>query len=367
MKKNMFVKYMFLILALLASFCSFKVFAQEKTLKVGVALGDPFVIALNNEYSGIAIDIWKQFAEENNLKYQFIPMGELIDDSVKNLAEGKIDLLIGPIVPTFDRSKIVDFTQPYYLNQIGLIVAVKELDFLDAMQSIINSDATYAVIVFLFIFTFYLHVFWYYERKTDDRINKSYLVGMKNTFWLHTLDIDLGLLPSHPNTRFVRFFWLILLTLFFSSITAAITSALTVALSSQYVNYDNLNDFRNKKVAGVISTAPYDIAKEMGLNVVSTKSREQALDLLLKGKVIAVVDYYPIADYYLKQHQLNDRLTMANVNIKRDTFAFAVPMNSPLRLKLNLNLSAHQDLGSIKTICERYFGDDNKASINCEI
>lgn len=341
--------------------------AQEKTLNVGVSLGAPFVIFKNNEYEGISIDIWKLISEELNLKYQFIPMGEHIDDAIEDLSAGKIDILIGPIVPTYERSKLVDFMQPYYSNKIGLVVALKRIDFFEAISPIFNVIVNISLIIFLVFFVLYLHVYWYYERIFNNKLPLTYWKGIRKTFWLHTLDIDLGKIPEHVTTRIFRFLWLTLLTLFFSSITAAITSALTIALSDQYMQYDSLDDFRNKKIAAVISTAPYDIAKGMGLNIVPTNSREDAINLLLSERVTAYADYYPIADYYIKQHQLSDKLMMANAILKRNTFAFALPINSPLLHELNLKLRSHQDYGVIKSLCEKYFGENSKSVGSCEL
>ncbi len=74
---------------------SFAAHADPKVLRVGVALGDPFVIAHDNTFSGVAIDIWKKLADDQHLAFQLIPMGEHIDDAVNQLAKGQIDVLIG--------------------------------------------------------------------------------------------------------------------------------------------------------------------------------------------------------------------------------------------------------------------------------
>jgi len=367
LKKFNFIKSIAYLFFLFSLFYTSLGLSENKILKVGVALGDPFVILQNNEYSGIAIDIWKLLAEDLKLQYQLVSMGEHIDDAIKNLQEGKIDLLIGPIVPTYERNKLVDFTQPFYLNQIGLVAPLKEIDFWDALLTLLNKVTSSLLIIFFIVFIIYLHVFWYYERKTDKRVSNAYWPGIKETFWLHTLDVDLGLLPNHLHTRIVRFIWLIFLTLFFSSITAAITSALTVALSDQYINYNDVNDFKNKKIAAVVKTAPYHIAKETGLNLLAMNDREQAYQLVLTGKAVGLVDYYPIADYYLNQNQLTNKLMLTNIILKRDTFAFALPINSPLRHVLNLKLSEQQNVGAIKTICEKYLRGNAKSTLNCEI
>lgn len=343
------------------------VYAQEKTLKVGVALGEPFAAMHNNKFEGIAVDLWKLIAEEDKLQYEFISEGEHIDEAINKLATGQIDILIGPIIPTYERTKLVDFMQPYYIAQIGLVVPKQKIKFFNVMHSIFNTTISSMLLIVLFFFLFYLHIFWYFEIRPKQTTKHKYKEGISEAFWLHTLDIDLANIPSHIRTRQIRFIWLIFLTLFFSTITASITSALTIALSNHYVSYTNLSDFSDKNIAAVVATAPYDLAKTMDFKIVETNNREEAIQLVLDGKADAFVDYYPIATYYLSQHQLNDKLTMANVILQRNTFAFALPINSPYRHQFDLILRSHQEYGLAKTVCEKYFNQNQAALINCEI
>ncbi len=350
------------------SFFSFSSQAQDKILKVGVALGPPFAEISHQEYYGIAVDIWKQLAEELNLKYQFVALNEQIDDDIKQLAAGKIDVLIGPIVPTYMRMKQVDFLDPYYVNQISLVVPAKGLSFINALSSIFT-DVTKAALLILLAFTLlYFHVYWYFELRKQNQAYHSYWRGILDTCWMHTLDIDMSDLPTHVLTRLSRFIWLVLITIFFSSITASITSSLTVALSGQYESSVSLDAFKDKKVAAVQHAAPYDIAKSIGFsNLLTVNDRAEAVRLVLNGDAAAFVDYYPVAEHYLITHQLTHQLTMTNLVLERDTFAFALPVNSPLRHALNLKLRSKQEDGGIKLICENHFNHSEKAAMNCDL
>jgi polar amino acid transport system substrate-binding protein len=342
--------------------------AEEKILKVGVALGEPFAQVVNKEYYGIAVDIWKQLAEELNLKYQFVALDEHIDEDVDKLATGQIDVLIGPIVPTYERMKRVDFLQPFYLNQIGLVVPAKGLSFLNALGSIFN-EVTKAALLILLVFTLiYFHVYWYYELRKQNKTYKNYGRGILETCWLHTLDIDMSELPTHILTRLFRFLWLVLITLFFSSITASITSSLTIALSGQYASYASIDEYKDKQVVAVMHTAPYDIAKSAGFtHILPVNNRDEAISLLLNGQAAAYIDYSPVAEHYLVEHKLTHELMMTSLIIQRDTFVFALPINSPLRHSLDLKLRSRQEEGIIKLICEKHFGDSAKSSVNCEL
>lgn len=339
---------------------------QEKILRVGVAPGEPFVVVVANQYQGIAVDIWKILAKNLNIKYVFVPMGEHIDDDIKLLADGKIDVLIGPIIPTKDRAELVDFTRPYYLDQIGLVVPIKKIPFFRTLNQVLMSSFSWMLALFLALFVLYIHVFWFFERKKHYMdVQRDYRLGIKTAFWLHTLGISFNRIPTHPRTRVFRFIWSLALILLLSTISATITSSLTVALSNNYVKYEKLSDFSENTIAAVVGTAPYDIADEVGLNIVPAQNREEAINLLLQGKVAGFADYYPIADYYLRKHRLKERLTMADAIIAQNTFAFALPIDSPLRHSLDLQLDIIQSNGQVRFLCESVLGE--KAAKNCEI
>lgn len=338
----------------------------EKILRVGVAPGEPFVIVNGNQYEGIAINIWKMIAQNLNIKYQFVPMSQHIDDDIKQLANNRIDMLIGPIIPTAERMRLVDFTKPYYLNQIGIVVPVKKIPFFATLIDVLIGSLSWLIAVLLCIFILYIHIFWFFERKKGYmNVESNYWPGIKTTFWLHTLGISFNQIPTHTYTRVLRLILFMSLIILLSTITASITSSLTVALANNYVKHDKLSDFSNETVAAVIHAAPYDLGTQEGLNIIPTQSRTTGINLLLNGKVAGFADSYAVADYYLRRHQLTRRLTMANAIIAQNTFSFALPINSPLRHQINLQLDILLESKQIEFLCKSLLGE--KSARNCDI
>lgn len=340
---------------------------KAKILRVGVPPGEPFVMMVNNEYQGIAVDIWKLIAKNLDLAYEFVPMSEHIDQDIHALANGEIDVLIGAIIPITEKMKLVDFMKPYYLNQIRLVVPVKKVRFSHALLDVLNSPMSLFMLTLILVFIIYIHVFWYYERNSNYMgIKPTYREGIRSAFWINTLDIGFDEIPTHPMTRRTRFLWFfIAFPLFLSTLSAVITSSLTVSLSNTYASYDKLSDFSDKTITAVIDTTPYDLAIAAGLRVVPAQNRDDAIERLLKGEVAGYADYYAIADYYLQKHHLTDKLTLSNAIIAQNTFAIALPINSPLRHSLNVQLDIVQEAGQVKTICNNLLGE--QVAKNCEI
>lgn len=369
MKKNLLLlirKFSLHLLLLLSLVFPLNTSAAEKVLRVGVVPGAPFAIVTNNEYRGLAVDIWKILAQNLNIKYQLIPMSTHTDDDVQQLAQGKVDILVGPIIPTKERAALADFTRPFYLNQIGIVVPVKKIPFFTTVFEVLSSSFSWMAVLILLLFLLYIHIFWFFERRKNYMgVQTSYWPGIKTAFWIHTLGISFDQIPTHMHTRLFRFIWFVAFVLLLSALTATITSSLTVALSNNYVKYDNLSDLSDKQLVAVNHTAPYDLAQEAGLNVTPSENRDEAINLVLNKKVAGYVESISIADYFLRKYQLTGKLIMANAIIAQNTLTFAVPINSPIRHQLDLQLATIQANGQIRFLCESLLG--NKAAKNCEI
>jgi ABC-type amino acid transport substrate-binding protein len=264
-------------------------------------------------------------------------------------------------------TKLADFSQPYFLNQIGLVIAVKKFSFLRTFLYVVTSGLFgWLVLIIILLFLLYIHIFWFFERRTGYKgVEKPYWKGIRTSFWLATLGISFAELPTHAYTRLLRFIFFVAVILFFATLGATITSALTVALSNNIVNYDKLNDFNQKLIVAVANTAPYDLAQEAGLTLTPASNRGQAVSYVLGGKVAGYADYSPIASYYLQEHNLAHRLTLANAIIAQNTFNFAFPINSSLRREFDLQLISLKERGVTQTFCRKYFGE--KIFKNCNI
>ena len=338
---------------------------HEKILRVGVAPGEPFVIVKDNKYSGISVDLWKYLAHNLNIKYQFIPMSEHIDDDVMQLAKGQVDVLIGPVISTAERVKLADFTRPYYLDQIRVVVPIKTVSFTRILLAISNSALSSVVLFIVCFFIIYIHIFWFFEgRKGYMGIKPTYWSGIKTAFWIHTLGISFNQLPTHTYTKLFRLVWTIVVLLLLSVVTATMTSSLTIALSNNFSKEDVLSDLKYERLTGVINTAPYDIAKEASLDIKPVNSRTEGIDLLLKGYVAGFVDYASIADYYMKEHALGRKLTLAHVIIQQNTFAIALPLNSPIRHQINIQLAILQSMGQTYFLCKKYLSEESAKYCN---
>nr|1IIT_A Chain A, Slr1257 protein [Synechocystis sp. PCC 6803 substr. Kazusa]1IIW_A Chain A, Slr1257 protein [Synechocystis sp. PCC 6803 substr. Kazusa] len=95
-------------------------------LKVGVVGNPPFVFygeGKNAAFTGISLDVWRAVAESQKWNSEYVRQNS-ISAGITAVAEGELDILIGPISVTPERAAIegITFTQPYFSSGIGLLI-----------------------------------------------------------------------------------------------------------------------------------------------------------------------------------------------------------------------------------------------------
>ena len=88
---------------------------------MGVAVDDlPFIAFINGRYVGFDIEIMKRFALDQNIRIDIMTME--FSALVPALASGKVSIITDGIAITEERSKLVDFSNPYVVSKTAAVV-----------------------------------------------------------------------------------------------------------------------------------------------------------------------------------------------------------------------------------------------------
>src|ERR1700730_12619272 len=88
---------------------------------VGVAPGPPFnILDPDGRWSGISVELWREIADELRIDFEFRETNLI--GSFDGLAQGWLDIAVGPLTVTERREEVCDFTHAYFSS--GLAVAV---------------------------------------------------------------------------------------------------------------------------------------------------------------------------------------------------------------------------------------------------
>ncbi len=88
---------------------------------MGVAVDDlPFIAFINGQHVGFDIEIMKRFALDQNIRIDIMTME--FSALVPALASGKVSIITDGIAITEERSKLVDFSNPYVVSKTAAVV-----------------------------------------------------------------------------------------------------------------------------------------------------------------------------------------------------------------------------------------------------
>ncbi|KAJ0781710.1 putative periplasmic binding protein-like I [Helianthus annuus] len=355
-----------------------------KVLKIAVPLRvsyKEFVSQLpgSNMSKGFCIDV---FVAAVNLlpyavPYQFVPYGNGKENPnytelVNRIAVGVYDGAVGDIVITTNRTRIVDFTQPYAASGLVVVAPFKKMNtgawaFLRPF-----SPTLWAVTAafFLVVGT----VVWILEHRINDDFRGSPKSQIITILWFSFSTLFFAHRENTASTlgRIVLLMWLFVVLIINSSYTASLTSILTVQqLSSPIKGIDTLKKSNDRIGYQVGSFAERYLVDEVGIHesrLVPLGTPDAYADALLKGSknggVAAIVDERPYIELFLSNQC---KFRVVGREFTKSGWGFAFPRDSPLAVDLSTAILSLSENGDLQRIHDKWLIRSGCSTDNSEI
>ncbi|XP_027360902.1 glutamate receptor 3.6-like isoform X2 [Abrus precatorius] len=342
-----------------------------RLLKIGVPKGvtyHEFVSQVKGTdmFEGFCIDV---FLSAVNLlpyavPYKFIPYGDgknnpSITELVRLITTGEFDGAVGDIAITTERTRMVDFTQPYIESGLVVVAPVREsksnaLAFLAPF-----TPKMWCVTAVFFILVG--AVVWILEHRVNDDFRGPPKKQVVTVLWFSFSTMFFSHRENTVSTlgRFVLIIWLFVVLIINSSYTASLTSILTVQqLSSPIKGIESL--VNGKDLIGYTqgSFAKNYLVQEIGIEesrLVPLKTPAEAANALKKGSqnggVAAYIDERAYIDIFLSTRC---DLTVVGSEFTRNGWGFAFPRDSPLAIDLSTAILQMTDNGDLQRIHDKW-------------
>ncbi len=333
-------------------------------LKVGVIEGHPFAFQDGEEYSGIAVDLWNELALGLGQAYEIkTPIYKDWKTPFEDLANGKVDVLIGPISVTSDRFMQGDFTLPYFIDKV---IAITPSDYLHNTLILIKLFfySVGTLLSFFFgLFFFYIILLWYYEKQHDQRVPRGFREGVAYLFWVHVHMGRHDEVPKSSPGRFLMlfqrsFFYIILIVL-----NATMISFVTISVQKYASPIQSIGDLERERVGATKSSRSLKTAQELGIHAIAFDSIKDGVDALLAGQIQSFLTDLSLADAYLRDNSIHD-LSVSNFTLKYDAYVFVTRIGSPLLREINKEMLSLRAKGTPDKICKGYL---IKGIRNCDL
>ena len=345
---------------LLATSAGSPVKAQTANLNVGTVHREPFVFLKNGEVSdGFSIELWEEIAKRRGYKFTWI-LEQKFPELLKKIEAGTQDLAIANISITSERERVMDFSQPIYDS--GLQILVPKGGGANFMKIIWDSGLLMIIGFALLVLLIIAHILWFFERNVQDPrhdyFRDEYFGGVWDAFWWAFIIMTMGgfekEVPHTKLSRLLAMFWIITSLFFISTITAKITTSLTVSELTSGIN--SYRDLFGKKVGIARATTTSNFADAAGLPYVEFDDYLQAVSALEAGEIDAAIGGAATAQYYAKHKGAGKIIAVGDV-FAPDKIGIALPEESPLFEDINRTLLEIKEDGTYAKLKQKYFGD----------
>ncbi|KAK7386083.1 hypothetical protein VNO78_32172 [Psophocarpus tetragonolobus] len=318
-----------------------------------------------NAVQGYCIDIFLAAIKllPYAVQYKFILFGDGQNnpsyyDLVNMISSDVFDAAVGDIAIVTDRTKIVDFTQPYIESGLVVVAPVKKLKshawaFLRPF-----TPPMWGVTAFFFLFVG--AVVWILEHRTNDEFRGPPKEQIVTVLWFSFSTMFFAHRENtiSPLGRIVLIIWLFVVLIINSSYTASLTSILTVQqLSSPITGIDSLISSSERIGFQVGSFAANYLTEQLNIpkhRLIPLGSPEEYAVALEKGTVAAVVDERPYVELFLSNHC---KFSIRGQEFTKSGWGFAFPRDSPFAVDMSTAILTLSENGELQRIYEKWLSE----------
>ncbi|CAL5072420.1 unnamed protein product [Urochloa decumbens] len=315
---------------------------------------------------GFAVDVFK--AAISLLPYpvscNFVLFGDGLknpsySDLVQKVSENYFDAAIGDIAIVTNRTRLVDFTQPYIESGLIIVAPAKEVE--SNAWAFLKPFTFQMWCVLGVIFLFVGAVVWVLEHRTNTEFRGPPRQQIMTVCWF---SFSTMFFAHRENTvsalgRFVLLIWLFVVLIINSSYTASLTSLLTVQeLTSGIQGLDSLISSSSAIGYQVGSFSRNYLVDEINIPesrlvpLNSPSDYARALELGSgNGGVAAIIDELPYVEIFLSKYC---KFKTVGQVFTKSGWGFAFPRDSPLAEDLSTAILTLSENGNLQRIHDEW-------------
>ncbi len=360
--KRTFLSFLVLLLVSVSATIGNIAIAQESSLTVSTVERQPFIFYQDNgEVGGFSADLWEEIAKRNGWQYSWQKESSF-PDMIDAVTLGQSDVAIANISITSDREKILDFSHSFYDSGMQIIVPNREAKA-SIFKIIWNSGAIQLIGFALVTLLIIAHLLWFFERNVKnprhDYFRDDYRGGVWDAFWWAFIIMTMGgfenEVPYKKLSRVLAMFWIVASLFFVSTLTAKITTSLTVDQLTSDIN--SYRDLVGKKVGAGENSAMSKFLDNKNISYIRYDDFMAALKAVEDGEIDATIGDAPVVKYYAT-HEGRGKVQLAGSVFQDDKFGIALPTGSKLKEAINTTLLDIKEDGTYEGLQAKWFGSD---------
>lgn len=336
------------------------------TLVVGTRVVPPFAMKnKENQWEGISIDLLRdvkaeledQSGHEIEMQFKVLTLTEMLDA----VADSEVDIVAAALTMNYEREKRMDFTHSFHTSGLGIAIGAKQRrSGWSGIVDAVLSETFIRIVAGLFIAMLIsaLAIYLFERDANPEHFDHGWFKGIAAGMWWAAVTLTTvgygDKVPKSLGGRLIALVWMFAGLFIIAGFTAAVTSALT--LTQLRAKVSGPGDLSRIKVATVEASTSADYLRSRHIKFDKYPDVDLALESLVAGKCDAVVYDAPILRYQTYQKHSGEAFVLPST-FERQSYAFALPSNSPLREPINQVLLRKISTPSWDEVLESYFGE----------
>jgi polar amino acid transport system substrate-binding protein len=330
---------------------------------IGIVEAPPFAMKdASGGWDGIAVRLWRHVAGDLGRTYRFQEMAP--PDLLAAIQAGTLVAVV-TAVASAERERLVDFSHPYYSAGLGIAVpaASSPPNWLTVAGNLLSWSFLELIGLLVLVLMVVGAIVWLCERRSNpEHFSDRTLEGIADGLWWAAVTMTtVGYGDKAPRTQAGRILggiWMFAALILISFFTAHVTSTLTVSsLSGRVRGPEDLPHVRVGTLRD--SVAQSQLRGGLGIAAGGYDSIAGGLEALARGDIDAFVFGEPILRYEVA-NRFHDRLQVLGSTFMREDFAFALPLNSPLRKAINESLLSYINTEEWQAVLRQYLGHERQ-------
>ncbi|KAG5561805.1 hypothetical protein RHGRI_004747 [Rhododendron griersonianum] len=318
--------------------------------------------ALGKGYSpptGFCIDVFHAalsvLQRSYSLPYEFYPKNDTYEALVESVINKTYDAVVGDITILANRSKYVEFTQPFAESGLSMVVPAKPDESKAWMFMKPFTKEMWTVTFLVMVYT--MVIVWFLEHQSNpefrgpwkDQLSTALWFTFSSLFFAHREKIQSNY------TKVVVVVWLFVVFVVTSSYTASLTSMLTVPRLQPTVTDIEWLRRSNATVGCDGDSFVKDYLRNVLLfeNVIEVGNQENYPKKFKSGNITAAFLELPYEKVFLKEYC--DEYTATGPVYRFGGFGFAFQKGSPIATDFSEAILTISENGDLKRLEERLF------------
>lgn len=311
------------------------------------------------DFSGVAVDLWKDVAAHHGWTYTLHKGTRSFDETLRRVQRGEFDVALGDFSVIARRFSWVDYSRPFYVAGLKIMRSSRKTS--SVYLALDNSILPHLLVLSVVLIIVFAVVHRVIAKPSGGLSYSVYHQTMK--FFVSASEEPIeGKAPQQKavaHTPWLKVFNVLWVLCVFIVINLIVAQVVSLYLKER--NYIDDSELKRLNSVSVLAGSSFvDFAKKYGKRPIERATLKSLIDAMKASGDEYVFDDPSVIAMYIQRNNIKLDLHTTSKPLVNDEYviAFRKELDDTIMQKFNHKLVELQDRGDMLNYCRRYFVED---------